>query len=494
MFKKTYAFILFVSILFSAIDAAAQRPKPGTVASNKRAAARCSGAWTGSIVYTRTQTQSDNKTVPRVSGRGQDTRDWQMNYDYSARVTVVEGPEKNGSSMGRATVNHSMTSVEKIDAVEQNSCDRGKTFQDMRGTSTSRTEMIGTGSVEANVNVGVNEDGTYSVSVGIPEISGKVSGGTTSSFSGQCTPKEGKTNNLPPTVTTLDGHSLTSDGTTRINESDPNRISGTYSMQLPGGVVETMTWNLQRCGAPLRITDLKFQDMRFPTWNAWRDISEQAGTIDGNLVKIKATVLNTSGETKTADVKLKDTYKGDKWDGARPDGLLEGGDRSVTVPAGETKDVELVWDSSGYAWYDDGRPRLVQRIKAELEENGKKTDEMTRNLKVAPKPVVLVHGLWSSWKAWETWQNILTTSHSYDWKAFPIGEKPQHGTMNTGGAFLSSDPTNSIEQNARHAGVSQICPRGPQRMARRCRRPLDGRPDIEVLHSRHHGQRRCWSS
>ena len=87
----------------------------------------------------------------------------------------------------------------------------------------------------------------------------------------------------------------------------------------------------------------------------------------------------------------------------------------------------MIWDSSGYAWFDDGRPRLLQRIKAELEENGKKIDEQTKNLKVAPKPVVLVHGLWSNWKAWESWQNILTTSHSYDWKAFPVGEKPRKG-------------------------------------------------------------------
>jgi pimeloyl-ACP methyl ester carboxylesterase len=74
---------------------------------------------------------------------------------------------------------------------------------------------------------------------------------------------------------------------------------------------------------------------------------------------------------------------------------------------------------------------------------------MTKNLKVAPKPVVLVHGLWSNWKAWETWQNILTVSHSYDWKAFPVGEKPDKGIMNTGGSFLSTQPTNSIAENAR---------------------------------------------
>jgi pimeloyl-ACP methyl ester carboxylesterase len=108
-----------------------------------------------------------------------------------------------------------------------------------------------------------------------------------------------------------------------------------------------------------------------------------------------------------------------------------------------------MWDSSGYAWFDDGRPRLLQRIKAELEENGKKIDEMTKNIKIAPKPVVLVHGLWSNWHAWEPWQNILTTSHSYDWKAFAVGEKSEKGVMNTGGSFMSSKQTNSIAENAR---------------------------------------------
>ncbi len=120
----------------------------------------------------------------------------------------------------------------------------------------------------------------------------------------------------------------------------------------------------------------------------------------------------------------------------------------MRVEANSEEIVELVWDSSGYAWFDDGRPRLVQRVKAELEENSKKIDEITKNLKVAPKPLVLVHGLWSNWQAWSSWQNILTTSHSYDWKAFPVGEKAEHGVMNTGGSFLSTDKTNSIGENA----------------------------------------------
>lgn len=450
--KRSFAFISFLAVILSAVAVPAQRTRGAVAANRPAAASKCSGAWTGSITYTRTQSMSDNKTVERVSGRGRDTRDWQMNYNYAAQVAVVEAPEKNGTSIGKASINHTFSSIEKVDAVEKNSCDRGKTWQDMRGTSTSETKSSASESgVDANVSIGVNSDGTYTVSVALPQIKGKLSGLQSSSFSGQCKPKEGKSTSMPETETTIDGNSLTSDGTDRINEADPNRISGSYSKTWQN-VTETITWNLQKCGAPLRITNIAFQDMKVPTWNTWRDISEQTGTIDGNLVKIKVTVLNASGENKTAGLKVKETYKGDKWDGARPDGLLPGGDLSVRLDPGEQKDVEMMWDSSGYAWFDDGRPRLVQRIKAELEENNKKTDEMTKNLRVAPKPVILVHGLWSNWRAWESWQNILTTSHSYDWKAFPVGEKSDKGVMNTGGEFLSSSPTNGIFENAQEVG------------------------------------------
>jgi pimeloyl-ACP methyl ester carboxylesterase len=421
-------------------------------ASQPKKAQTCSAAWTGRVSYTRTQSDQHSKTVPRVSGRGEDKTEFQMSYNYRATVAVVEAPEKNGSSVGKANINHSFTSSETVVAKERNSCDRGKTWQVMSGTSTSKTETQGSASgLEANVNVGVNADGTYTVSVGLPQIKGRTSGSQTSSFSGQCTPKEGKNLNMPPVETSIDGNSLTSEGTDRVNPNDPNRLSGSYSKTWQN-VTETISWNLQKCGAPLRLVEMKFEHPKFPNFDDWQEVTEQVGTIDGNMVKIKATVLNASGETKYADVKFKETYKGDKWDGAKPDAPLEDSVVSVRLEPGEEREVELVWDSSGYAWYDDGRPRLVQRIKAELEESGKKTDEMTKNLKVAPKPLVLVHGLWSSWRAWEAWQNILTTTHSYDWKAFPVGEHPEKGLMNTGGAFLSSDPTNGVFENSQQLG------------------------------------------
>lgn len=390
---------------------------------------------------------NDSKTVQRVSGRGEDTRTWIMDYDYKAQVRVIESPEKNGSSIGKGLVTHIMTSTENNIAKEKNSCDRGKTWQEMSGFFTSETKVAGSEQVEANFTVAVNDDGTYSVSVGLPPIQGKTEGLQKSTFSGQCTKKEGKTLTMPATPTQIDGNSITTDGTNRVDPSNPNRLSGSYSKTWQN-VTETITWNLQKCGSSLQITDLKFEHMKFPNWDDWKEIAEQVGTTDGNWVKIKAKVSNPSGETKSAEVYFKETYKGDKWDGARQDAPLKNQTFSITLEPGEEKEVEMLWDSSGYAWFDDGRPRLVQRIKAEVWEKNKLVDEMTKNLKIAPKPVVLVHGLWSSWKAWEIWQNILTTSHSYDWKAFAVGEKPEKGLMNTGGEFLSSDPTKSIGENA----------------------------------------------
>ena len=421
-------------------------------ASQPKKAQTCSAAWTGRVTYSRMQSDAHSKTVPRVSGRGEDKTDFQMSYNYRATVAVVESPEKNGSSVGRASINHTLTSSETVVAKERNSCDRGKTWQEMSGTSTSKTQTTGGASgLEANVSVGVNSDGTYTVGVALPQIKGKTTGSQTSSFSGQCTPKEGKNLNMPPVETGIDGNSLSSEGADRVNPNDPNRLSGSYSKTWQN-VTETITWNLQKCGAPLRLVEMKFEQPKFPNFDDWQEVTEQVGTIDGNMVKIKATVLNASGETKYADVKFKETYKGDKWDGARPDAPLGDNVVSVRLDPGEEREVEMVWDSSGYAWFNDGRPRLVQRIKAELEEDGKKTDELTKNLKVAPKPLVLVHGLWSNWRAWETWHNILTTSHSYDWKAFPVGEKPEKGSMNTGGEFLSSGPTGGIFENSQQVG------------------------------------------
>lgn len=404
-------------------------------------------AWTGVIAYTRTQSMSETKTVERVSNRGKDTRQWEMKLDYQATVGVAADPERNGSSVGKASITHRFTSKEVTVAVEKNSCDRGKTWREMTGTFTSESVVRGEDKEDANVHIGINTDGTYSVSVGLPQIRGTVTGSQSSTFSGQCTPKPGKKHTMTPTATSIDGQSLTSDGSDRIDPKDPSRLSGSYSRPFPGGV-ESITWSLQKNAAPLRIIALKFEDMKFPTWDAWQEISEQTGTVDGNWVKIRATVLNGASETKTAEVYIKETYKGDKWDGARPDMPLKDQTFTVTLDAGEQREIEMLWDTRGYAWFDDGRPRLVQRLKAEVWENHQKVDEMTKNLKVRPRPIVLVPGLWTDPNAFEIFQNLLTTAHSYDWKACTVVDTSAHGRINIEGTTSPSTAPRSVYDHA----------------------------------------------
>lgn len=409
------------------------------------AAAQCASGWAGSVQYSRSQSNSDSKTEQRVSGKGTETTNWSMNYEYAAQVAVRATADPD-ISIGRASISMTSTSSETKSAEDRYVCPHERSPRSMSGSfvTQSQTKAGGSG-LEADVDISMDSGGAYTVGVRLPEVPGTVSGSTSSSFSGQCTPKQGVSNNIADMPTSVDGVRFSSSGEDRVNPSSPDRLSGSHSVT-SYGVTETLRWNLRRCGGALRLVDVKFEHMRFPNWGEWAEIVEQTGTIDGNLVQITAVVANDGPEEKMASVKFRDTYKGDKWDGARPDGLIE--ELSVTVPPGEEREVTFEWDSSGYAWYDDGRPRPTQRIKAEVVDAGKKVDEATKNLKVAPKPVVLVHGLWSNWTAWESWQNILTTSHSYDWKAFPVGQKPEHGKMSTGEFVANLGPTNTIAENA----------------------------------------------
>src|SRR3569832_1909551 len=111
----------------------------------------------------RTQSMTNNKTVERVSGRGQDTTNFDMSYNYNAHVTVLESPEKNGSSIGRATINSTMTSNETVVGKEKNSCDRGNSWQEMTGTSTSKSEAAGAGGGGAGGGGGGGAGGTGAV-------------------------------------------------------------------------------------------------------------------------------------------------------------------------------------------------------------------------------------------------------------------------------------------------------------------------------------------
>jgi pimeloyl-ACP methyl ester carboxylesterase len=409
------------------------------------AAGTCTSGWTGQISYTRAFATSTSESGRSISSDGTVTKSSSVTADYSAQVAVQAGAEP-GSSIGRANINYSSSARDGQSKTIQSRCAGERTMRTMHGETFTESIVRGTGSaVEADVAVSIDEDGLYSVSVGLPQIAGVASGSTRSTFSGQCSPMRGGDAAPGEVPTSIDGYRFGSDGSTRVASNSPDQLSGSYSTTSLG-LTETLTWSLKRCASAVRFVDLKLEDMKFPTWEAWQDIIEQRGTTDGNIVRVTAIVANDGVTDASVTVKLQETYKGDKGISALPDKTLD--ELSVDIPAGQSREVQFKWDSSGYAWYDDGRPRLTQRIRADLIHKGKKVEEKDRTLKVTPKPLVLVHGLWSNWTAWEPWQTYLTALHSYDWKAFPVGEKPEHGRMRTGEAPGNFGPTNTIEQNA----------------------------------------------
>ncbi len=416
---------------------------------------QCAGGWSGGVTYKRTlkdSLESDEpgirKNIDRLKHKTS------RNYDYTGRA-VIDGTNPQ-QPIVNTKVNFTDNDLNWGEEKVWDSCGAWKPehWFIIESNDDRQTQAQATGSAEY-FNLSVDEfGGTYNFSLKFPKANGVFKREEHVKRSGHCQPKNNepydRSTNEP---TRIDGASFSIDSQ-KIDPKNPDTIAGTKVWGDDGsGAVRSfiyeVSWRFTRCPQKLLITDLKFEHPKFPNFEDWKEIEDPKGTIDGNKIKVKATVLNMSAETKYADLKISETYKGDKYNYARPDEPLPNGDVSLRLDAGEEREVELIWDSEGQAWFDDGRPHLQHRIKAELAENGQKKDEKEKPLNIAPKPLILLHGIWSDYRVWEPlYQNLLTLNHSYQWKAYAVGEKARYGAMSMGGKFLSDWYSDSVYDNA----------------------------------------------
>jgi len=415
----------------------------------------CAGGWSGIVTYKRTlkdSLESDEpgirKNIDRIKHKT--SRD----YDYAAKA-VIDGTDPKNPVVN-TKVNFTDTDLNWGEEKVFDTCnarENGHWFV-IHGTDDRQTQAMASGSAES-FNLSVDElAGTYNFSMTFPKADGRYKREEHVVRTGHCQPK----NNEPYDRSTdeafkIEGGSFSIDSQ-KINPDDPDHLSGTKIWGDDGsGPVRSfifqVTWRFTRCPQKLLITELKFEHPKFPNIEDWKEIEEHKGTIDGNKIKVKAKVLNMSAEDKFADLKILETFKGDKYNYARPDEPLPEAESSFKIEAGEEKEFEFVWDSEGQAWFDDGRPHLLHRIKAELSENAKKKDEKEEPLNIAPKPLVLIHGIWSSYKVWEPlYQNLLTMNHSYNWKAYLVGQNAHYGAMSMGKPFDPQWYSDSVYDNA----------------------------------------------
>ncbi len=228
-----------------------------------------------------------------------------------------------------------------------------------------------------------------------------------------------------------------------IDPKNPDVLSGSKTWDTSSANVKsftyTVTWSFKRCPAELEILDVEFAEHPYPDFETWKKIEDEE-TVDSNLVRIRAKIVNYSSETKFPKIEFKELKENIR---------LENGKTNISIAPGEIREVDYLWDTSGFAWVTGGFPMSRRQIKVELTE--KQTREMTKEIVIMPRPVILAHGLWADYKSWDGYDKLFYKAHSSIWRTFAVGKDPSNGLMNTGEKGTWK-PAKSIIENAEQLG------------------------------------------
>lgn len=438
-FKHLLAIIIIFSILAPAFGQRRTSGKTSRSTTNKKSTAEtknvaenqeepaeaCVG-WRGKITY------FEKKQNENYKSKGQ--YGWEKHKSESIKSGEMI---LNGGRLGRATM-----TLEAKELLEEESRQKGCCWVNLAGcqkeTTTVRWHQVVTENTargEENSSAMINIEGNrYWSEITLPAMHGKMVLKTAGKVEGSCANEDNKSQageDTNPDVT----HRYTMvriEGT--IDPKNPNLLKGSIQPD-----ADTMiTWELARvtdgsaCDEPLQLNNLRLEHHVFPNKTDWEEISGQ--TVDGNRIRLTATVSNGSRKSKSGTVVFKELKSGQVI-----------GEKSVTVPAGGDVKIEQFWDTSGFAWTDDGKPAKDREIEASIGSD----DKMTEKFSVYPKPVILVHGLWSNAEAWSEYPGYLSDVYgSMAWRGYAVGANPEIAKMNTGDHFGNTEPTNSIFQNA----------------------------------------------
>lgn len=457
-FKSFLAVILCLSTVHAAaFQTSAQTrrkasPKGSTHATNqpvsdKQSAQKCNGGWSGIITFTKTRNYAHDTGKVKSASFGTETqKKYSQDYKYAGRI-VVDGSQNSNSVTTNSQV--TLTDVRKTwsrldqrDSCFYDGID-GQVPQWTEKNESDITNAFGEGSSQFWMNV--NElRGTYSFSFRFPQANGTNDRSYDQTSGGWCNPESNK----PQNSTKKYPEKVDGEGTEisdqKIDPARPDVLSGSKTWETGGTAstktVYTVTWSFKRCPAPVEVTDIRFDEHQYPDYTAWKEIETARGTVDGNIVRIRATVTNFSGETKFPTIKFNETVE--NW-------VLPEGEKSIRLEPGESREVELKWDTAGYAWQGKGYDaESYRKIKVEADDDGR-VSQLTKLIVVKPRPVILVHGLWSNAAAWNGYDKFFEEGHSASWKSFAVGADPSVAKMNTGETFGNTAQTNTIEQNAR---------------------------------------------
>lgn len=453
-FNRCLSLVVLITMSFGAVLTNAQtkrgvrgtgKPVVTPVAGNQ--AAKCNGGWSGVITYTVNRDYEWDSGVQKQIPHGTQRKKTTEEYKYTGRVVVDASQNpRSPTARGQVTFTHNRTEHTRQDQRDTCFYDGidGSVHQWTEVFETDKSHAYGEGDVGFNLRVDELR-AEYSFNFRFDEVNGTQDKTYDKKAGGWCNAEFNKPETKTWKYTMNERVHGAEIEDQRFDPLRPDVLSGTKTWVEEASyakgkkTVYNVTWSFKRCPAPVEVTDIRFDDHRYPDHKTWKEIDMAGGTIDGNLVRIRATITNFSGETKFPNLKFYESVE--NW-------VLPDGESSIRLGPGESREVELEWDTAGYAWLGKGYDaESYRKIKVEAEDSGK-TSAMQKLIVVKPRPVVLAHGLWSNAAAWAGYDKYFEEGHSKAWKSYAVGADPGVAKMNTGDSFGSTAPTNSIHENA----------------------------------------------
>ncbi|HKP69871.1 MAG TPA: hypothetical protein VJV05_11355 [Pyrinomonadaceae bacterium] len=372
------AVLLLLPILLGDIVTAQTTRKPAPV----------KAGWSGVITFRKTleaNFSSDDRIAGRVNEQDRIKHVKTRRYVYRSSI-IVNDSAGTGRPATIARVGLTDSETTKSIQTETTNCHSWEPDRVIKAESTDRKVTIGSGNGAADsFSLSVNAM-QFRLSFSLPAIQGRYRHETNATYSNLCPDSTRK----PSTSSNTNDVRIERGGTEIEGEIDPKNpdvIEGTKTWNdgAKNGFTYSVTWRLRRKPQPLMITDVRFSEPVYPSPNEWRDIDEGGRSVDGNQVKVIATIANFGSTDKTATVSFKELIE---------NSTLPNGPVSAVVPANGQKEVELVWDTSGFSWYQSGadvNSAMDRKIEVSIPD-----DSMQKEIKIIPKPVVVVWGFWQS--------------------------------------------------------------------------------------------------
>lgn len=168
-----------------------------------------------------------------------------------------------------------------------------------------------------------------------------------------------------------------------------------------------------------------------------------AGTVDSNPINLTIRIQPVNGENITGDLSILDT-------------TLQTEELRYTeqgLEVSEITEINISLPSAGEAWDDSGNAVENREMVARFTlDSGETFASFEASYPIKPRPVILVHGLWSDAETWGAYATFLSSLHP-GWKAYAVGDGNARGTMDTGMISEPNHLSNTIAGNAKELQI-----------------------------------------